>query len=557
MYRSASHLRIVAASMLLMAVAARPSFAHFPWLATDGEGRALLFFGESPGDRTYHVPEAVAQAKVVARRGDEQPAAVELALVEEDDFIGRRSADPLPKDAVLETMCEYGLYHGMLLTYYAKHLPGDDAVLWEKIGSSKELKFNVVANLSKDEGGVTVAVAWDGKPLKDAGVTIADASGESQEGKTDGRGEVAFKDVASGLVGVTANFVEEVEGEVDGEEYHSAGHYATLTFQHGKKSAAAARTAADAEADANAALTALPEPLASFGAAVADGFVYIYGGHIGGEHEHSKENLSQHFRRVSLKGGAWENLPMQTPLQGLPLVAHGGKLYRVGGLSARNAPGAEEELHSVDEFACYDPATQQWAALPPAPEPRSSHDAVVIGDTLYMVGGWTLAGTSKGTWVDTAWSFDLAKPDAQWQALPSPNFRRRALGVGHWRGKLIAIGGMDEARKISRRVDALDLQTGEWTKLAELPGEGMDGFGVSACNLSGKLYASGTQDSLYRLSDDGAEWEAIANLAQPRFFHRLVPGKSATLLAVAGASKDGHVATIEELTPRRRPVLER
>jgi hypothetical protein len=539
----------IALAALLIAVGVQASFAHFPWLAVDDQGRALLFFGESPEERTYHTPEAIAEAMVFALGGDAKPAQLDLAIVEEDDYIGRRSAKPIAKDAALEMTCEYGLYHGMLLTYYARHLPGADAAAWEKAGAAKDLKLSVAAKPSKEGDGVTLAVAWDGKPLKDAGVTLADASGESQEGKTDDRGEVTFKKVADGLVGVTANFVEEVKGEVDGKEYHSAGHYATLTFQNGKQT-----TAKDAVA--KGAATDLPEPVASFGGAVADGWLYLYSGHIGGEHEHSKENLSQSFRRKEIGGKEWEELPMETPLQGLPLVAHGGKLYRVGGLSARNAEGEDEDIHSVAEFSCFDPATKKWTALAPLPEARSSHDAVVIGDTLYVIGGWKLAGSSKGTWLDTAWSFDLTKPDGAWQALPSPNFHRRALAVAEWNSKAVALGGMNEDRKISRDVNALDLKTGEWSKLAELPGEGMDGFGVSAWNLDGKLYASGTQDSLFRLSDDGAKWEPIAELEQPRFFHRLLPGKPGMLLAVGGASEEGHLADIEELSPKRRPTLE-
>ena len=39
---------------------------------------------------------------------------------------------------------------------------------------------------------------------------------------------------------------------------------------------------------------------------------------------------------------------------------------------------------------------QEVDALAPLPEARSSHDAVVIGDKLYVVGGWTLSGDRKG-----------------------------------------------------------------------------------------------------------------------------------------------------------------
>src|SRR6185312_1219303 len=141
-------------------------------------------------------------------------------------------------------------------------------------------------------------------------------------------------------------------------------------------------------------LPPLPEPVASFGAVVADGWLYVYGGHTGEEHEHSAANLSAHFRRIQLDGGEeWQDLPMQTHLQGLPLVAHGGKIYRVGGLNNRNATKKDAaDPHSTDEFAEYDPVTNKWSALTPLPAARSSHNAAVIGDRLYVVGGWKLDG---------------------------------------------------------------------------------------------------------------------------------------------------------------------
>jgi N-acetylneuraminic acid mutarotase len=173
---------------------------------------------------------------------------------------------------------------------------------------------------------------------------------------------------------------------------------------------------------------------------------------------------------------------------------------------------------------------------------------VVIGDKLYVVGGWTLDGDRKGTWLDTAWSFDLTNPQGKWEAIAKPTFRRRALAAAQWNGKLVALGGMDEDVNISREVRVLDPATGEWTELAELPGEDMDGFGAAAWNLDGKLFASGTQQSLYRLADDGKSWEAVLELKQPRFFHRLLPAGEATLLSIAGASFDGHLANIEEVS---------
>jgi hypothetical protein len=278
----------------------------------------------------------------------------------------------------------------------------------------------------------------------------------------------------------------------------------------------------------------------------------VYSGHTGGEHQHSAANLSKHFRRIKLDGGtSWEELPMQTPLQGLPIVAHEGKIYRVGGLNARNATKDDEaDLHSTDEFAEYDPATRKWKALAPLPAARSSHNAAVIGGKLYVVGGWRLAGESPGTWEPDALVYDFNKPESGWQKLPLPDFKRRALAAGVWKGKLVALGGMDENASVSLRVDVFDPQTRKWVQGPSLPDADMAGFGASAWNLSGNLYVCDLSGVLYRLSDDGSKWEEAGRLATPRFFHQLVPGPDGGLMVVGGASHDGHLATIERVVIR-------
>jgi hypothetical protein len=87
-------------------------------------------------------------------------------------------------------------------------------------------------------------------------------------------------------------------------------------------------------------LPALPEGVSSFGGAVEGPWLYVYSGHIGTAHSHSKQNLSKNFLRLRLDAPSeWETLPVGPGLQGLPLVAHGGGVIRVGGLSARNEQG--------------------------------------------------------------------------------------------------------------------------------------------------------------------------------------------------------------------------
>jgi len=299
---------------------------------------------------------------------------------------------------------------------------------------------------------------------------------DAQKVKTDADGKVTLQPEGAGLVAVLANVHEGSQsGELNGKKYTSAAHYASLTFPWQVIDAATTSTGGasgtHALSQSESGVPPLPEPVSSFGGAVCDGYLYVYSGHTGTEHDHSAANLSQHFRRVPLAGGSeWETLPMQTPLQGLALVAHGGKLYRVGGMNARNATtDDDEDLHSTTEFAEYDPATKKWTSLEPLPAPRSSHNAVVIGGKLYVVGGWMLSGSRKGEWLDDSLVYNFSDPSAGWQKLPKQDFQRRALAASQWRGKLAALGGMDEKVKVSRRVDFFDPATGKWSQGPELP----------------------------------------------------------------------------------------
>jgi hypothetical protein len=300
-------------------------------------------------------------------------------------------------------------------------------------------------------------------------------------------------------------------------------------------------------------LPALPEGVSSFGAAVDGPWLYVYSGHIGTAHSHSKQNLSKNFLRLRLDApSAWETLPAGPGLQGLPMVAHDGGVYRVGGLSARNEQGQDSDLVSVADVARFDSKSKKWTELKPLPEGRSSHDAVVADGKLYVVGGWTLGG--KGTeekWLKTAWVLDLTDDAAGWQALAEQPFERRALSAAVHDGKLYAIGGMTPQGP-SLDVNALDLKTGKWEAAPAIPAgeklQTMNGFGSSAYAAGGNLYLSTMDGSVLRLSADEKSWEKVGKLEIARFFHRLLPDGKGGWLAVAGASHEyGHLDSIERV----------
>ena len=98
-------------------------------------------------------------------------------------------------------------------------------------------------------------------------------------------------------------------------------------------------------------LTAGPEAIASFAAAPHEGWLYVFGGHTGRPHHHSRENLSRRFWRIKADAPSTiEDLPGGDGLQG-------DALARMAGLHTRFAKMAvvdneDVEVHRLRHCDC-------------------------------------------------------------------------------------------------------------------------------------------------------------------------------------------------------------
>ena len=303
-----------------------------------------------------------------------------------------------------------------------------------------------------------------------------------------------------------------------------------------------------------ASLAPMPETVTSFGAVTTDGWLYVFGGHRGERHDYSADKVSGSFHRLKLsEGRTWETLPAAAPSQGLPLVAHNGVVYRTGGMAARNPAGTKQDLYSTAHFERFDPLRGTWEALAPLPAVRSSHDAVVFGDKLYIAGGWSLAGgTNKPVWPSTAIVFDLKNPAAGWTEFPQP-FQRRALALAAQGSRLYCIGGMSQDNKTTLAVDIYDTKIGQWSKGPELPPGKHQGFSCSAITQNGRIYANMFQGDLLRLAADGSAWEVVGRVKHPRLAHRIVTAGSTQIIVLGGEDSEEKRSDLELLTPSATP----
>lgn len=581
--------------VLAAAIIALPQFAqaHFPWLATDDAGHAVMWFGESLDDRTYAMPATIAAIKL---SGGSDSSNIEIAPFDSDEMTGVRSVAPVERKGEIAGTVSYGLYHGSLLTYHVEHLPGSDPASWP--AAPRKSKGLQTVILPTSDGAVSVQVLRNGKPLPGTSVKLfCDEGHEEADRTTDTAGIVVFNktELESGLNAVQVSVTDgAAKGDFKGEPYSSTSDFLEATFfvksehdshgnGHGKKGHGKheRRRPAPAEgknSDGDSASTEtaneltvqstdlpeLPVGLTSFGGAVLGDSLYLYGGHTGSAHSYSTEEQSGTLWRLDLANGPqgkWEKLNSGPRLQGLALVAWQDRLIRIGGFSALNNEGEEHDLQSQTSVASFDPATGQWSDLPSLPEPRSSLDAAVLGDTVYVFGGWALGGDQgergdidASHWHQSAVKLDLSDANASWQPLAEPPFQRRALSTAAYDGKLYVVGGMTPNDGPVTKVAIYDPVADQWQEGPALSGSGMSGFGSSAFACGGRLYVSTMDGVLHRLNQDGQCWTSVGKSDNERFFHRMLPWGEERLLMVGGANmSEGKFLGIDQILMTESP----
>ena len=294
----------------------------------------------------------------------------------------------------------------------------------------------------------------------------------------------------------------------------------------------------------------LPVAITSFGADREGDAIFVYGGHHGRAHHYSASGQSGDLLRLDLTTPAnWKTIATGPNRQGLALIAHQEKLFRIGGFEARNAEGEEHDLWSVADCTPFNLATGEWESNIPMPTPRSSFDAVLAGDAIYVVGGWAMLGEEETVWREDAYALNLMDWEAGWQPITPPPFQRRALCVGTRDGLVYVIGGMQPDGKVTTATAVYDPGADEWSDGPNLPGEDMEGFGPACCTVGKQLYVSTSSGKLLRLSADGQTWELLCKTPTGRFFHQLLPLSDDCLASIGGAHmEEGRFKDVEVIS---------
>ena len=521
--------------MLLGLFAPTAAFGHFLWLSSERDhGKPVVdaFLAETPNPEGPEFLKYIERAKITS-------AGKPLNWAKGDETYRVRLPEALPIQ--IDGMCDMGLKtrngasFRLLYTARLQFGPAPSS----EIEDNDQLRLRLEARPGKPP---IVAVRFRGRPAPEAVIKAYPLEGEPIELMADANGLTDPHGVAEGRTALLAEWIEKKPGELDGKRFEEIRYYATLTVASPPPPKAASNETVH--------FAFLPEAVNSFGGAVLGDWLYVYSGHTEKTHKYHVGATTRQFRRLNLRDRTTrERLPCGPALQGVALVAHRDHLYRIGGMSARNQPGSPNDLVSVADFTRFDPRTKTWTDLPPLPKPRSTHDAVVVGDKIYVIGGWSLRGGDSigAEFLDTALVFDLARPDLRWENLPTPPFRRRALAAASINEKVYVVGGLTEDGSVVKTVDLYDPATHAWSRGPDLPGGKLQGFGPSAFGVGERLYVSGADGLVHRLSESGDGWEVVGKLAIPRLTHRLLPGIGGDLLAVGGSHARSPVGLIESI----------
>ena len=155
-------------------------------------------------------------------------------------------------------------------------------------------------------------------------------------------------------------------------------------------------------------------------------------------------------------GGWSQAAPLPRATQELSAAAFRGEIYVAGGIDGTDrATGAAFR---------YDPAANRWERIADLPAPRHHMPLVVVGDTLYAVGGLSQLSFRPES---TLW---LYRDDRnRWEARAPLPAARGASGAGSVAGQLIVVGGWGVGRRLLDSSAVYDPRTNRWRNAAPIP----------------------------------------------------------------------------------------
>jgi N-acetylneuraminic acid mutarotase len=183
--------------------------------------------------------------------------------------------------------------------------------------------------------------------------------------------------------------------------------------------------------------------------------------------------------------GAWRTAaPAPTKRTEVAAAMLGNKIYVVGGFEKPSLNNVIN-LSITPSLEEYDSSTDRWTSKTPMPVGLHHVGIGVVGGRMYVIGGYKQSGLSVWGPVATVYAYEPST-DSWSERAPMPT-ARGALSVTVHDGKLYAIGGY-EGKANSAAVEVYDPVRNVWSSRAPLP---TPRDHLATATASGKLYAIG------------------------------------------------------------------
>lgn len=273
----------------------------------------------------------------------------------------------------------------------------------------------------------------------------------------------------------------EVSVTTDGRLVYLAGGFGPAEGQ--RAGAPRALHVYDPEADRWSSPDSIPEGVNHAGLVHVDGRLYLVGGF-----REATFTPTGALRILDPETGRWtEGAPMPTPRGALAVAVLDGRIHAIGG-NAEDAGALADDEHnvgadgsSVGTHEAYDPATDRWGRLAPAPTARNHLGAAVLGGRIHAV-----AGRVGDDFELTAHEVYDPATDTWSSAAPVPT-GRSGIAVVVSAGRMYVFGGetFGDGGKTFDEAERYDPAAGAWELLPPMP---TARHGLGAAAVGGEIF---------------------------------------------------------------------
>lgn len=198
----------------------------------------------------------------------------------------------------------------------------------------------------------------------------------------------------------------------------------------------------------------------------AGGLIYVAGGY-----SFTTGGVVNQFKSFNPATNTWTtlaNLPTAVSMGSLAFDAVGNRLFLFGGTNVTVGPFNISQVYNI--------ATNTWSAGPNMPDLRAFMSSGVIGNFIYLVGGYSTGNISPA--FNTNWQFNPVTGTYTPKAVLPANLGGAASAVSG--GKLYVMGGRTDGNLVVQTNYEYDPVADTWATKAPVPGAQGNVMGATA-----------------------------------------------------------------------------